>query len=170
MSDFFPEVGAVNWDSIRNTTGQEIEDEAEFEQGRLKLRSSGEGPIAVSELPVVDVRLLRSELQLSQREFAVRFGLSLRTVQQWEQGRAIPDQPARILLLLIASEPEVVASVVASNSDRTGRTVPKNPQQSVLNILGPGLEKRTAVLQIVHPGEHLSVSINDVNHYAAYVA
>jgi len=62
--------------------------------------------------PVPDLRALRAALGLSQSQFADRYGLSIRTVQQWEQERAAPDQPARILLALIASEPDAIQALV----------------------------------------------------------
>jgi putative transcriptional regulator len=64
------------------------------------------------EPPLPDVRALRLRLGLSQAEFAQRFGLSARTVQQWEQGRAIPDRPARVLLRVIAYAPQTVTQAV----------------------------------------------------------
>lgn len=66
-------------------------------------------PYSVYKVPLPDVKRLREFLRCSQSEFAERFGLSLRTVQQWEQGRASPDQPARILLTAIETEPDAVA-------------------------------------------------------------
>jgi transcriptional regulator with XRE-family HTH domain len=51
------------------------------------------------------VRRIREKFGLTQDEFAERFGLSLRTVQEWEQGRAMPEGPARILLAVIEREP-----------------------------------------------------------------
>lgn len=48
-----------------------------------------------------DVRKIRSRLKLSQREFARRYGFSIDSVQNWEQGRRIPDGPARTLLAVI---------------------------------------------------------------------
>ena len=44
---------------------------------------------------------IRSRLKLSQREFARRYGFSIDSVQNWEQGRRIPDGPARTLLAVI---------------------------------------------------------------------
>jgi DNA-binding transcriptional regulator YiaG len=63
-------------------------------------------------LPDPDVRAMRSKLGLSQAEFGSTYGLGLRTIQQWEQGRARPDLAARILLKLIETEPKVVAQIV----------------------------------------------------------
>lgn len=62
-----------------------------------------------------DVRAIRGKLGLSQREFAKRFGFSLRTVQEWEQGRAIPDRPARVLLRVIEISPQAVERAVAAD-------------------------------------------------------
>ena len=65
--------------------------------------------------PLPDVKSIRKKLGLTQAEFARRFSLSRRTIEQWEQGRAIPDRPARILLAVIDREPHVVEQAVAGN-------------------------------------------------------
>ncbi len=62
----------------------------------------------------VDVRAIRAGLGLSQTAFARRFGFSPATVREWEQGRRQPEAAARILLLVIASKPEVVDEVLAA--------------------------------------------------------
>jgi putative transcriptional regulator len=61
-----------------------------------------------------DVRLVRERLGLSQEAFAARFRLSLRTVQEWEQRRRVPEGPARVLLQVIEREPEAAARALAS--------------------------------------------------------
>lgn len=61
-----------------------------------------------------DVRLVRERLGLSQEAFATRFHLSLRTIQEWEQQRRVPEGPARVLLHVIDLEPEAVARALAS--------------------------------------------------------
>ncbi|MGD0131252.1 MAG: helix-turn-helix domain-containing protein [Bryobacteraceae bacterium] len=55
-----------------------------------------------------DVRKIRARMKLSQKEFAARFGFSLDSIQNWEQGRRIPDGPAMTLLAVIAHEPKAV--------------------------------------------------------------
>ena len=65
--------------------------------------------------PLPDVKSIRKKLGLTQAEFARRFGLSRRTIEQWEQGRAVPDRPARILLAVIDREPHVVEQAVVGN-------------------------------------------------------
>ncbi|HYR80233.1 MAG TPA: helix-turn-helix domain-containing protein [Candidatus Dormibacteraeota bacterium] len=51
---------------------------------------------------------------MSQSEFATRFGFSVRTVQEWEQGRSLPDRPARILLRVIEKSPKTVERAVTA--------------------------------------------------------
>jgi putative transcriptional regulator len=60
-----------------------------------------------------DVRAIRTRLKLTQPAFARRFGLPVGTVRDWEQGRAVPDQAARVLLRVIEREPEAVHRAVA---------------------------------------------------------
>ncbi len=59
-----------------------------------------------------NVRDLRAKFNISQEEFAARFGLSLRTLQQWEQKRRVPDGPAKLLLRIIEERPQVVEQIV----------------------------------------------------------
>jgi putative transcriptional regulator len=54
------------------------------------------------------VRALRARLGLSQSQFARRFGFTIDTVQQYEQGRRIPSGPASTLLRVIEADPEAV--------------------------------------------------------------
>ncbi len=61
----------------------------------------------------VNVAGLRKVLGLSQRAFARRFGLDVTAVHAWEQGRRRPDRAARILLAVIAKEPEAVRRALA---------------------------------------------------------
>lgn len=56
----------------------------------------------------VDIPVLRQRLGLSQSQFAAAFGVSVSTLQNWEQKRRFPDGPARVLLTIIDREPEAV--------------------------------------------------------------
>ena len=51
---------------------------------------------------------LRKRLRLSRQMFADRFGLDVRALQEWEQGRRVPDRAARVLLTVIDHDPEAV--------------------------------------------------------------
>jgi putative transcriptional regulator len=47
-------------------------------------------------------------MNLTQQEFAARFGLPLGTVRDWEQGTHRPDRAAQVLLAVIAKDPDAV--------------------------------------------------------------
>jgi putative transcriptional regulator len=57
---------------------------------------------------VYPVRAIRERLAMSQTTFARLFGISVDTLQNWEQGRRQPEGPARMLLRVIDREPEAV--------------------------------------------------------------
>ena len=64
------------------------------------------------ELPAPDVKKIRTSYGLSQPELAALLGISLGTLQNWEQGRRTPRGPARVLLQVVAKHPEAVWDVV----------------------------------------------------------
>jgi putative transcriptional regulator len=57
---------------------------------------------------VVNVRAIRQNMNLTQEEFAERFGLPLGTARDWEQGAHRPDRAAQVLLTVIARDPDAV--------------------------------------------------------------
>ncbi|MEE2816144.1 MAG: transcriptional regulator [Pseudomonadota bacterium] len=64
--------------------------------------------VASREVPMVDVVRLRKSLGMSQERFCSHFGFRLGSVRNWEQGRRLPERPARILLRMIEDDPERV--------------------------------------------------------------
>ena len=73
-------------------------------------------PAATHHFPVpldVDVRAVRTATGLSRTEFARRFALDPRALQDWEQGRRRPDRAARAYLTVIARRPEAVVEALA---------------------------------------------------------
>jgi len=56
----------------------------------------------------LDVKAIRKGLNLTQQQFAQEFGLELRTVQDWEQGRVMPTGASRTLLKVIELDPNAV--------------------------------------------------------------
>jgi putative transcriptional regulator len=53
----------------------------------------------------------RTQAGLSQSEFARATGVSVRTLQEWEQGRKTPSGAARSLLKLVSRHPELLAEL-----------------------------------------------------------
>jgi putative transcriptional regulator len=56
----------------------------------------------------INVRRIRKKLALSQIYFARYFGVSVRTIQEWEQGRRVPSGASKNFLYVIDQEPEAV--------------------------------------------------------------
>ena len=56
----------------------------------------------------LDVAAIRAKTGLSQDRFARAFQISPHTLRNWEQGRRVPDGPARALLLAIDRDPEAL--------------------------------------------------------------
>jgi putative transcriptional regulator len=69
--------------------------------------------VTVIQVPDVDVREVRRKMGLSQSQFASKFGFPPATLRNWEQHRARPDAPTRVLLAVIARHPEAVEDVLA---------------------------------------------------------
>lgn len=72
--------------------------------------------VTLVHVPEVDVREVRLKMGLSQARFATKFGFPPATLRNWEQGRAQPDAPTRVLLAVIAKHPEVVEGVLRKAS------------------------------------------------------
>ena len=58
------------------------------------------------------VRQVREGLGLAQLEFAQKFGLSLRSLQEWEQARRLPDTAVLAYLRVIERNPKAVQSAL----------------------------------------------------------
>lgn len=69
-------------------------------------------PGRVTYFKPADVKAIRKRLNKSQSEFALMIGVSLSTLQNWEQGRRRPEGPARALLKVAAENPKAVADAL----------------------------------------------------------
>jgi len=66
---------------------------------------------AVHKIDVPQVVQARISAGLSQSQFAALMGVSVRTLQDWEQGRRNPSGAAMTLLRIAAKHPEVIREV-----------------------------------------------------------
>ncbi len=89
------------WESSRDIA-------AELEQS-VREMGAGKGAV-VSASPVVAVRMKSG---LSQSQFAALLGVSVRTLQEWEQGRRQPSGAAKTLIAIAQKRPEVLAELAA---------------------------------------------------------
>ena len=62
-------------------------------------------------ITVPSVSSIRDRTGLSQTRFAQLLGVSVRTLQDWEQGRRVPSGAARTLLTIAAKNPRVMLDV-----------------------------------------------------------
>ena len=77
------------------------------------LRGDKRGVTRIDRIEPDSVAVVRTKLKLSQSEFARMLGISVDTLQNWEQGRRQPSGAARVLLRVVAKHPEVVLEAVA---------------------------------------------------------
>ena len=84
-----------------------IQEGAEILQGRKP-------PSRAFEVNAEDIKAIRERLGLSQRQFAALMGVSIDTLQNWEQNRRKPRGAARTLLLIAARYPEAILEIMRS--------------------------------------------------------
>lgn len=106
--------GRVDWARVKAASDEDIDKMIASDADTAPDMAQGRDWRRVLKPQVPDVQAIRRKLGLSQSEFAVRFGFSVRTIQEWEQGRAVPDRPARILLRVIDKSPKTVERAVAA--------------------------------------------------------
>ena len=92
----------------------------EIEAGRLEPARVTRASDLVQE-GNLDVAALRARFELSQAKFAALLGISVSTLQNWEQGRREPEGPAKVLLRVAAAHPEALLSVTTKAPKRTKR-------------------------------------------------
>jgi putative transcriptional regulator len=79
----------------------------EILEGLRQLRRGEIGRV----VSVPSVAAIRERTGLSQAQFAVLLGVSVRTLQEWEQGRRAPSGAARTLLMVAAKNPQALLEV-----------------------------------------------------------
>ena len=60
----------------------------------------------------MDVKGIRQKVGMSQAEFAATFSLNRRTLQEWEQGKSVPDSAVRAYLTVIERNPAAVRAAL----------------------------------------------------------
>ena len=80
---------------------QGLKEAIEFAEGNTKTAT-------VHHFEPVDVKTVRHNVEMTQKEFASTFGISLGTLRHWERGDRTPRGPALVLLNVLAKEPKAV--------------------------------------------------------------
>jgi putative transcriptional regulator len=73
-----------------------------------EIKAGRKMPSRIFEIKSPDIKIIREKLNVSQNEFALMIGVSVRTLQNWEQGRREPEGPAKALLRIALKNPSAV--------------------------------------------------------------
>lgn len=93
---------------------------ADFAKLKESIRQAGKirrgimKPARVRTIEPEDIRSIRQKLGKSQSEFALMIGVSVATLQNWEQGRRKPEGPAQALLRIAAKNPIAVSEALGT--------------------------------------------------------
>lgn len=96
-------------DEALETFESSLDIAAELRRSVKEMIAKKGAKVAVS--PVVSARIKSG---LSQSQFAALLGVSVRTLQEWEQGRRSPSRAAKTLISIAAIRPEVLREVAAA--------------------------------------------------------
>ena len=92
---------------------QELTDLVESIKQAGEIKKGQREPGRVFEFTPMDIKAIREKLDKSQSEFALMIGVSVGTLQNWEQGRRKPAGPAKVLLKIAAKHPKIVLEAAA---------------------------------------------------------
>ena len=73
-----------------------------------EIKAGNRAPSRMYEIKPPEIKTVREKLNVSQSEFALMIGVSVRTLLNWEQGRRKPEGPAKALLRIASRNPRAV--------------------------------------------------------------
>jgi putative transcriptional regulator len=107
--------GKTNWKKVKSLTEKQIISAAKSDPDAKPLtKAQLKNFKRVYPPKRIDVKAIREKLHISQKEFASYFGVSVRTVQEWEQHRRTPSTIARNFLKVIDKAPKAVLKALAA--------------------------------------------------------
>jgi putative transcriptional regulator len=77
-----------------------------------EIKAGKKPPSRIYEINPPEIKIVREKLNVSQKEFALMIGVSVRTLQNWEQGRRKPEGPAKALLRIASRDPNAVLAAL----------------------------------------------------------
>ena len=90
-----------------NKLVKSVKQAGEIRRGKMKASR-------IFEFEPADIKEIRNQLHKSQSEFAMMIGVSVSTLQNWEQGRRKPEGPARALLKIAAINPKALEEALTA--------------------------------------------------------
>ena len=97
----------AKWEKSRDIGQEILQGIKDIKAGRVRRRYT------VKSYPIVRAR---EKSGLSQAQFAALLGVSVRTLQEWEQGRREPSAAARTLIMVAELDPKVLRKIVAQSA------------------------------------------------------
>lgn len=97
----------AKWEKRRDIGQEILRGLKDIKAGRVRLRYT------VKSYPIVHAR---EKSGLSQAQFAALLGVSVRSLQEWEQGRREPSAAAMTLIKVAELDPEVLRRIVAQSA------------------------------------------------------
>jgi putative transcriptional regulator len=94
MSDYF------------NSIKQGLEEAVAFSEGKCP-------QAVIHKFKPIDVKNIRTKMNMSQNQFASAFGISVSTLRHWERGDRVPHGQALVLLNVVEKEPQAVLKALA---------------------------------------------------------
>jgi putative transcriptional regulator len=97
----------AKWEKGRDIGQEILEGIKDIKAGRIRRRYTAKSYSIVR---------AREKSGLSQAQFAALLGVSVRTLQEWEQGRREPSAAARTLIKVAELDPKVLRKIVAQSA------------------------------------------------------
>ena len=97
----------AKWEKRRDIGEEILQGIKDIKAGRVRRRYT------VESYPIVRAR---EKSGLSQAQFAALLGVSVRTLQEWEQGRREPSAAARTLIKVAELDPKVLRKIVSRSA------------------------------------------------------
>lgn len=66
--------------------------------------------------PQIDVKDIRKNIGITQRDFALSLGISLATLRHWERGDRVPQGPGLVLLHLVKQDPKTIFKLLGATA------------------------------------------------------
>ncbi|MGM0634056.1 MAG: helix-turn-helix domain-containing protein [Pseudomonadota bacterium] len=88
---------------------QGLKEAIDFADGR-------QGKAVVHHLEAPDIKRIRTDIGMTQTQFAATFGISVSTLRHWERGDRTPHGPALTLLNVLAREPRAVMRALSGDT------------------------------------------------------
>ena len=105
------EAAILKRDAKRDLAAELRESLAQLKRGEVGRVWANDGKGTMRESVVAKARI---SMKLSQSQFAELLGVSVRTLQQWEQGRREPTGAAQTLIKVAIHEPKALRKAVAA--------------------------------------------------------